>query len=290
MAEKPYSRAGYSPTDTLLVRSTCLHLATILGDLIDDVVVAGGLVPALLVPQEGFASDEDAYPGTKDVDLGLALGLLDGHRYEAFTERLRGAGFVQGRNDRGNDTRQTWHLAEGSGATIDFLMAPSLPTDRPGRLRDIEGDFAAVITPGLQLAFTDREPVVIEGRTLHGERARRTVNVAGPGAHVVLKALALSERGANKDAYDLYYLLRHYPGGIEAIAARLAPLLDDEDARRAVDALRRDFTEPDHLGPTRTARFLYERPDAAIQADAAGLVRLLLKATERITPVAKRLP
>ncbi|MFA5763116.1 MAG: nucleotidyl transferase AbiEii/AbiGii toxin family protein [Bacilli bacterium] len=243
----------------------------------DDIVVAGGLVPALLVPQDALPEGSDAYPGTKDLDIGLALGLLDNQRYQAITDRLRSAGFVPSLNDRGNEKRQTWHMSEGSGVTIDFLIAPTSDTDRPGHLRDIEGDFAAVITPGLQLAFADREPVVIEGRTLRDERATRTVNVTGPGAYVVLKTLALSDRGENKDAYDLFYLLKHYPGGVRAVAARLAALLPDPNAQRAVEILRADFSAPDRIGPTRTSLFLHGRNDPATQADAAGFVLLLLR-------------
>lgn len=280
MREKSHSRTGYVPADTLLVRTTCLHIATILGDLMDEIVIAGGLVPALLVPQNAVPEGGESYPGTKDLDIGLALGLLDDHRYQAIADRLRSAGFVQHLNQRGNETRQTWHMAEGSGATIDFLIAPSLDTDRPGRLRNIESDFAAVITPGLDLAFVDREQVVIEGLTLHGESASRTVNVTGPGAFVVLKALALSDRGENKDAYDLFYLLKHFPDGVRVVSKRLSGLLVDKNAKRAVEFLKTDFVEPDHVGPTRTALFLHGRHDPATQADAAGFVRTLLRQLE----------
>jgi hypothetical protein len=34
--------------------------------------------------------------------------------------------------------------------TVDFLIPPSLDTDKGGDLRHIEKDFAAVITPGLR--------------------------------------------------------------------------------------------------------------------------------------------
>jgi predicted nucleotidyltransferase len=43
-----------------------------------------------------------------------------------------------------------------------------------------------------------------------GERASREIWVCGPGAFVVLKALAFRTRGENKDAYDLYYVIRNY--------------------------------------------------------------------------------
>lgn len=41
----------YGPEYTEKVISLCLHIATILGDLLDDVVVIGGIVPTLLIDQ-----------------------------------------------------------------------------------------------------------------------------------------------------------------------------------------------------------------------------------------------
>ena len=47
------------------------------------------------------------------------------------------------------------------------------------------------------------------------EQPTREVWVCGPGAYVVLKALAFRLRGENKDAYDLHYLVRNYGAGID---------------------------------------------------------------------------
>jgi hypothetical protein len=55
MSEKPRTAAEYSPTQALRVRQTCLYVATRLGDLLNDLVVVGGLVPSLLIEQEHLA-------------------------------------------------------------------------------------------------------------------------------------------------------------------------------------------------------------------------------------------
>jgi hypothetical protein len=101
-------------------------------------------------------------------------------------------------------------------------------------------------------------------------------NVVKRGAFVALKALAFHLRGENKDAYDLFYLLRNYGRGVSDVAAELRPLLADASAVKTMEYLRGDFANSDAIGPSRAAEFLYGRPDAAIQADAAGFVRQLL--------------
>jgi hypothetical protein len=161
--------------------------------------------------------------------------------------------------------------------TVDFVIAPSQEADQGGKLRHIDRDFAAIIAPGLELAFRDRRRVRIEGTTIFGETAARDVWVCGPGAFVVLKALAFLGRGENKDAYDLYYLVRYFGAGVEDVAAALRPLLGDPEAQRAVAVLRADFLDPDSVGPRRVTEFLYGRPDVEIQADVVGFVRVLLE-------------
>ena len=55
MTDKPTTAAGYGDGQTELVRATCLYVATKLGDIMDELVVVGGLVPSLLVKQEDLS-------------------------------------------------------------------------------------------------------------------------------------------------------------------------------------------------------------------------------------------
>ncbi len=276
MTDKPPTAAGYEGGQTELVRATCLYAATKLGDIMDELVLVGGLVPSLLVKQEALPHGVDSHVGTMDLDMGLTVALLEEGRYRTLTERLRRAGFEQDISGKGHPTRQRWRIDGRERITVDFLIPPSRPDDRGGALRDIEPDFAAIIAPGLHLAFQDRERVEIAGETIFGERAIRTISVCGPGAYVVLKSLAFRLRGENKDAYDLYYVVRNYGAGVSDVAARLVPLLGDPSAIEAVRILREDFGDHDGVGPRRVAEFLSGTPDDENQADVAGFVRELL--------------
>jgi hypothetical protein len=109
-----------------------------------------------------------------------------------------------------------------------------------------------------------------------GEDVARDIWVCGPGSYVVLKALAFESRGENKDAYDLFYVLRNFGSGVEDVAARLHPLLADIDGSRAMGILRRDFQDHHGIGPRRVAEFLTGGRDDDIQADVVGFVRQLL--------------
>jgi hypothetical protein len=75
----------------------------------------------------------------------------------------------------------------------------------------------------------------------------------GPGGFVVLKALAFADRVEPKDAYDLVYVIRRWPGGASDIAGRLAGHAARHEAivREALEQLANDFRDPDRVGPLR---------------------------------------
>jgi hypothetical protein len=277
MSEKPAHASGYPSGHLEKIRQTCLYVATKLADLADELVVVGGLVPSLLIDQNHLPPGAKRHVGTLDLDFGLGLGILDASKYQAIVERLREAEFTPDRKE-GKVVRQRWgfDVSKDERLTVEFLIPPSDSIDKPGSLRNLEGDFAAIVTPGLQLAFLNRKRVTIEGTTILKENAKRDIWVCGSGAFIVLKALAFRNRSMNKDAYDLFYVLRNYGQGPEAVVADLKPYLLDTWAQRALEILQEDFTSPKGLGPQRAARFLEAPDEAALAADVAAFVARFL--------------
>ena len=51
--------------------------------------------------------------------------------------------------------------------------------------------------------------MTLSGQTIAEEDATREIWVCGAGAFIVLKALAFDLRGENKDAHDLFYVVRN---------------------------------------------------------------------------------
>ncbi|MEI7729259.1 MAG: hypothetical protein WCO56_06790 [Verrucomicrobiota bacterium] len=277
MPEKPTTAAGYPPAQMARVKSTCLYLATKLGDLMPELVVVGGLVPSLLIDQQNLPENVPPHVGTLDLDLGLAFALVGEQRYQEVAERLRNAKFTVDVNENGQPTRQRWRISDPP-VTVDFLIEPEQSAEaQAGRLFPLTKDWAAIIAPGLHLAFKNHQSVTLAGRTIAGETATRVLRVCGAGAFVALKALAFHIRGENKDAYDLFYVLRNYGRGVSDVSAQLRPLLADGSVVKALKHLQADFLDPDAIGPRRVAEFLYGRPDPEIQADAVGFVRQILQ-------------
>ena len=278
---KAQFRGELSTGDLDRIRRTCLYVATVLGDYADETVVIGGLVPSLLI--SSLPPGTEAHAGTKDLDLGLSLAVLDEEKYKAISARLRGAGFEPDVNKKGRPIRQRWRLALHA-VTVDFLLPPPRPNARAGSIQSLEDDFAAVVIPGVQLAFTDGTVIRLAGMTIKNEKAEREVKVCGAGAFVVLKALAFDKRGERKDAYDLVYMLRNFGDGPRDVAKRLKNLRGAYETNRALEILVRDFLDVDHTGPIRAAEFFLgvDARDDRLQADAVAAVREFLAVVYKI--------
>ena len=277
---KPWAADGYDPAQSAHVRATCLYVATKLGDLLEEVVVVGGLVPYLLVDQDDLPAGSDSHSGTMDLDMGLSLAILNDEHYRQLSERLRDAGFRADVNERGNLRLQTWVLPGPPTVKVDFLMPPTTDTADGQLLLHIESDLAAIITPGLDLAFKDKRWTELSCRVPSGAFATRSIPVCGPGAFTVLKALAFGNRTENKDAYDLFYVWRGV--GVSDVAECLASLRPSSFVDEALSIIERDFCRHDGLGPVGTARFVTQDLDDEIQADVVGYAHALLRSMGRL--------
>ena len=110
---KPRHRSGYDSEEFEQVRAACLTLAVTLGAYLEDVCIVGGLVPSLLIDTaEGRSAEDERHPGTNDLDVGLALAVLNEERYTEISSRLRAEGFKPDHNDAGNPTVQRWRLGQ----------------------------------------------------------------------------------------------------------------------------------------------------------------------------------
>ena len=108
---------------------------------------------------------------------------------------------------------------------------------------------------GCDLAFELTENVKIEGTLPDGAKDSAIVRVAGIVPFLVMKAMALADRVKTKDAWDIYFCLRNYPGGIPALAEAFRPHLGNKLVQEGVSKIREKFLTADHAGPQWCADF-----------------------------------
>lgn len=92
-----------------------------------------------------------------------------------------------------------------------------------------------------------------------------TVQVASLDSFLVMKGIALADRMKEKDAYDIYFCIRIFPGGLEAVVDELKPSLPNSLVLEGLQNIAKLFASPDHFGPSAVADF--EEIDDAVERE-----------------------
>lgn len=91
--------------------------------------------------------------------------------------------------------------------------------------------------------------MTIQGEMPDGRKNDVRVRVVSIPAFLCLKAFALEERVKKKDAYDIWFCLRHFAGGPSALAGAVRPLLTTPQGQSAIQILRSKFQHVGSVGP-----------------------------------------
>jgi len=273
VAEKPQTATGYSVAQTGLAERTLVTVWRYISEYREHLVLVGGLVPRYLVDRvtEREVEVGAGHCGTMDVDFGISLGVADVETYKSIRRILsEKVHFERGTNEAGNKQKHSFvSTIEGQEISIDFLTTKyGGPTSK---IRQVEADLSAIQAEGLGLALSDPLVVRIRGELLTGDGPYTAeVPICRPVPYVVLKALAFSDRGERKDAYDLVYTLIHYKDGPGSVAGEIR---DDErnatSFERAVKEMGRLFASGAETGPIAYSNFVDREPTAAANAYAA---------------------
>lgn len=277
--QEPQSAADYDDRTTAAVKSALLEIGQILGSFRGKFAVIGGAVPWLLLDAEDMP-----HVGTLDVDLSLDAEALGDGEYVTLVEALMDHGYQQ-RGDRRRFQLVREVPATDGGLPIDVIVDFLMPRDArivkntPPLIRE----FAVQRADGADLALNFYKLVAIEGTMPAGGKNRVEIAVASIPALLAMKGFAIKNRLKQKDAYDIYYCVRNYPGGPEALADDCRPLLAHENARTGYKAIAEKFGDPDGFGPTSVRKFvedtdiLEDRSPDQWQTDAFGQVQAWLK-------------
>lgn len=279
-AGEPQSANDYSDRTTAAVKSVLIEIGQVLGSYKGKFAVVGGAVPWLLLNE----NDEMPHVGTLDVDLGLDAKALGDGEYASLVESLMGHGYAQRENLKRFQLVRTISPADG-GPPIDVIVDFLMPRDaeivknKPPLL----DNFAIQRANGTELALRFYELVAISGAMPDGGTNKVEIAVCSIPALLAMKGHAIDGRFKQKDAYDIYYCIRNYPDGIDALAEACRPLLDHKEGVAGYQFIANKFDSPEGFGPTCVRKFveeskvLDERTPDQWQFDAFGQVDAWLR-------------
>lgn len=276
---EPQHAGDYPDRTTAAVMSVLIEIGQILGSFTGKFAVIGGAVPWLLLSEA-----EMPHSGTIDVDLGLDPSALGDGEYVQLVEVLQKHGYHQRENLRRFQLVRTVPARDGGpdiDVIVDFLMPrdAQIARNRPPVL----SEFAVQRADGAELALRFNQMVAIDGDMPGGGRNRVHIAVASIPALLAMKGYAIDKRLKHKDAYDIYFSVRNFPDGINALVEATRPLLEVQSARRGYCLISEKFRDFDDLGPTNVRKFVEDshllggRTANQWQQDAFGQVDAWLR-------------
>ncbi|MBI3014632.1 MAG: hypothetical protein HYY65_06150 [Candidatus Tectomicrobia bacterium] len=245
------TQRDYSAEAVEACRSVLIELIHLMGQIRDHTVVVGGWVPPLLFPQ---ASEPHA--GTLDIDLALDFRRIPEESYRTILETFASRGYRQDPDQPFRFFREI-PLPGRDPVVIEVdLLSGEYGGTGPGHRTQPVQDVRARKARGCDLAFSNPVQVSVEGELPGGGRDRVTFRVAGIVPWLVMKGMALADRLKEKDAYDIDYCVRHYPGGTAGLAEAFRPHISNRLVREGLGKIRSQFLSVDHAGPKWVADFL----------------------------------
>lgn len=275
MAREYLGRSGYTTREIEACTSVLLELTHILGEFRDSMVLVGGGVPPLLMPDVA-----DQHCGTIDIDYALDIDEQPIDSYAHFRDTLVRHGYEEGKQPYIFTRDVPTQDGESITVEVDFLAGEYGGTGRGHRTQHFD-DARPRKARGYDLAFGDFIEIEIRGTLPDGSKDTQTIKVCGVAPFIVMKAIAMNDRLKPKDAYDIYFVISHYQGGAEAIADKLRPMISNALVQEAIANLRKGFESVDHFGPKWASDFeeIDDREEIArVRRDAFEQVNRLLYA------------
>lgn len=249
---EPQSAGDYDARTTEAVKSVLIEIGQILGSFRGKFAVIGGAVPWLLLRQADMP-----HSGTLDVDLGLDPSALGDGEYVRLVEALQTHGYHK------RDNLERFQLvrivpARDGGPDIEIVVDFLMPRDaeiarnKPPLL----SEFAVQRADGAEVALISNQMVAIDGDMPGGGRNRVHIAVASIPALLAMKGYAIDNRLKRKDAYDIYYSVRNFPGGIDRLVEATRLVLDVESARKGYRLIAGKFRNVEDFGPTSVKEFV----------------------------------
>lgn len=244
------TRHDYGKSEVDACLSVLIELMTVLGEFRENIVLVGGWIPYLLLEESGHE-----HVGSLDIDIALDFQRISDNTYQTILQTLKSKGYEQG--NQPFIFYRTITAEDGRNITVevDLLAGEYGGTGKSHRTQKIQ-DVKARKARGCDLVFRHNRPLKVSGKMPDGCQNEVTIKIADVVPFLVMKGMSLWERYKEKDAYDIYFTLLHYPGGIKALAEVFKPFKTNKLVQEGLGKIRAKFKGIDAPGPIWLINFL----------------------------------
>ena len=265
------SSIDYSEGQNRAAHRVLVELVNIFEEYKDEIRIVGGWVPDLMFPGEGHI-------GSVDVDVLINHLTLKDEGYQNMSRILKSNGYKEHPDKYFSFVKTIDIDGISYDVDVDILAGMYGGTQSKRRSQHVQGIKALKATGGNFAFEFPAQNISIEAKRPDGAMDVANVNVVAVVPYIIMKTVAMG-RGKAKDAYDIYFILKHYRGGVEALAYEFKPVNDKELVLEMRKKLAGKFASVDHAGPKDVADFIDledEEGTEMIKRDAYEQVQALL--------------
>jgi len=236
-------RYDYGKKEVDACLSVLVELMTILGEFRDNLVLVGGWIPYFLTEE-----NRHEHVGSLDIDIALDFQKISGDTYKTILQILKSRGYEEGKQPF--IFYRTIPIENGGIITVevDLITGEYGGTGKSHRTQSIQ-DVRARKTRGCDLVFKQNRSLKISANMPDGALNEVTIKIATVVPFLIMKGMCMWDRYKEKDAYDIYFTILHYPGGINELVKIFQPFKSNKLMREGLGKIKAKFKNIDALGP-----------------------------------------
>ena len=242
------SRTDYSELSKRATEAAILEIHKVLGEYTEHIVIVGGYVPLLLLPNA-----QETHVGTQDIDLALNHIELQEFGYDTIRDLLLAAGYQEAKAPFRFKKEITINESP-IVVFVDLLAGEYGESGKSHKHQKIQ-DIRALKLRGSDMIFDSYVIVELKGMLPNGSETKTKLRVVNIPWFLTMKGNALAKRQKSKDAYDIVYVIRNYEGGIDAIVKQFESVIENPVIREGLDNIANAFESMSSSGPIMCADF-----------------------------------
>ena len=246
--EELRSSRDYNEGQKEAAHRVLIELVNLFDKYRDDIRIVGGWVPDLMFPDEGHI-------GSVDVDVLINHLNLKDAGYQTMSRLLLKNGYTEQPDKYFTFVKQVTVDGIQYDVDVDILAGKYGGTGDEKRGQHIQGIKALKATGGNYAFEFEPQVIDVQAKRPDGAIDSARVNVVAIVPYIIMKTAALG-RGKPKDAYDIYFLIKHYKNGVKELAQLFKECGDVKLIQEMKDKLSKKFGSLNHAGPVDVAAFM----------------------------------
>jgi hypothetical protein len=242
------SSVDYSEGQKKASHRVLVELVNLFDEYRDDIRIVGGWVPDLMFPNE-------AHVGSVDVDVLINHMTLKDSGYQTMAKILLKNGYEEHPEKYFSFIKVVVIDGEEYIVDVDILAGMYGGTALKKRSQHIQGVKALKVTGGNFAFEFPPQQMKIEAERVDGAIDTAVVNVVAIVPYLIMKTAAMG-RGKAKDAYDIYFIIKHYIGGLDLLAEEFNNVADKPIIQEMKEKLYEKFASEKHAGPKDVIDFM----------------------------------